>query len=301
MSLPASAQTSAVQSGAPPATTQGQDLKVGLGGYNYVEPGNHSISIHGAKLIGEYAGTFVPGEGPWFVRASVGARVGRTNYDGWCGPWRITPDSRSANGYRLTIGDYSPCQDSGDGDWYIEGRAMAGRDFAGRRWTWSPAAGLGIRHLSNGLSGVSGYRTDDYLSLPLGLTARTRMGARGVLGLNVEFDQLIRGWQTTFQSRLGGGTVAATPSAPAFTINGFTDISFEQQSGRALRAGATYELNRRWLVEPYWVRWTVGASPVNQTTVTFTVNDVAAGQQLGFYEPRNTTNEFGLKVGIRIR
>jgi len=32
---------------------------------------------------------------------------------------------------------------------------------------------VGVRHLSNGLTGLTGYRTDNYLYVPFGLTART--------------------------------------------------------------------------------------------------------------------------------
>jgi len=298
----ADAQTSGVQAGAPPATVPGHELTVGLGSYNYVEPGDLSISIHGAKLVGEYTGTFLlDARTHWFARTNLRAHVGSTSYDGWCGPWQIAPDSSSPNGYRLDIGDYSPCDDSGNRDWYLEGRALAGRDFVGQRWTWSPEAGLGVRHLSNGIAGVSGYRTDDYLYLPLGLTARATIGSQGVLSLTLEYDHLLRGWQTTYQSKRGGGEAPATSTAPAFTLNGFTDISFDQHSGRALRVSAKYGLDRRWSVEPYWIRWSVGDSTVNHSTATFTVNGIAAAQQLGFYEPRNTTNELGVKLGLRIR
>lgn len=296
------AQTSGAQGGVPPATAPGHELAVGLGAYNYVEPGDRSISIHGAKLVGEYTGTFlIDARTRWFARANLRAHIGSTRYDGWCGPWQIAQESSSPNGYRLDIGEYSPCDHSGDRDWYMEGRVLAGRDFVGHRWTWSPEAGLGVRHLSNGIAGVSGYRTDDYLYLPIGLTARTTTGAQGALSVTLEYDHLIRGWQMTYQSELGGGDVAATSTAPAFTLDGFTDISFDQHGGRALRASAKYEIDRRWSVEPYWIRWNVDDSTVSYSTATFTVDGITAEQQLGFYEPRNTTNEAGVRLGFRVR
>jgi hypothetical protein len=52
-------------------------------------------------------------------------------------------------------------------------------------------------------------------------------------------------------------------------------------------------------VEPYFVHWNVSDSTVNYATATFTVNNVTAQQQLGFYEPWNVTNEFGVKLGFR--
>ena len=51
-------------------------------------------------------------------------------------------------------------------------------------------------------------------------------------------------------------------------------------------------------LEPYYVRWEVNASPVNYETATFTVNGITAQQQLGAYEPFNTTNEFGVRFGF---
>jgi len=38
---------------------------------------------------------------------------------------------------------------------------------------------------------------------------------------------------------------------------------------------------------------------VNYETATFTVHGVTAHQQVGFYEPLNTTNEFVVKLGFR--
>ena len=44
--------------------------------------------------------------------------------------------------------------------------------------------------------------------------------------------------------------------------------------------------------------WHVSASPVNSETVTFTVNNVTAQEQLGAYEPVNVTSEFGVRLGV---
>ena len=87
-------------------------------------------------------------------------------------------------------------------------------------------------------------------------------------------------------------------TAPAFTIDGFTDISFSQPIGWALRASAKYQVTKHWSVEPYYVHWNVSASPVNYETATFTVNHVTAREQLGAYEPLNATHEFGVKWGF---
>jgi hypothetical protein len=295
--LPATASAQATSSTS--ATPAGSELNAGISGYNYVEPGDTAISIHGPKFSTEYTGTVLLNpRAHWFVKANARVSVGKTTYDGWCAPWLIVPDSTSPNGWALDVGDYSPCSDSGNKDWYFETRGVVGKDFIGKSWAWSPEAGLGIRYLSNGISGINGFRTDTYLYLPLGITARTRVGSHG-LSLNLEFDVLLRGWQTTRNSALGSGDIPATPGAPAFTINGFEDISFDQHSGRAWRASAKYQITPTILIEPYFVYWHVADSTVSAGTITFTVNGITAQEELGFLEPLNTTREAGVKFGFR--
>ncbi len=170
------------------ATPVGQDVNVSLGGYKYGEPLETSISIHGFKIGGEYRGTLpLSRRRHWFVQAGLRGTAGHTTYDGWCRPFLITPDSRSPNGYLLDLGDPSPCSESGDSDWFVETRGLVGKDVIGRTWAWSPFAGLGFRHLSNGIAGLSGFRTDDYLYLPVGVTARTRVASQGTLGFTLEY------------------------------------------------------------------------------------------------------------------
>jgi len=302
---PASASPSLAHSQDIPAmdirlvTPAGHELSVSVAGYNYVEPDGLRISIHGPKVGAGYTGTLsLSRVRHWFAQASALARGGAATYDGWCSPFLIVPNSASPNGYALDMGDASTCSESGDSDWYVEGRALVGKDVIGRSWGVSPSAGLGIRHLSNGTTGIGGFRTDDYLYLPVGITARTEVAPGKPLSFAVEYDHLIHGWQTTRDSALGDGDVPATPTAPAFTINGFTDVSFDQHSGWAVRASAEYRAGKHWSVQPYFDHWNVSASPVSHETVTFTVNRVTASEQLGAYEPLNVTNEFGVTLGF---
>lgn len=294
---PAPALAQAADAG--PGTPAGHELNVSLGGYRYVEPLATPISLEGVKFGAGYTGTWSLSESRrWFFQAEARGLVGNATYNGFCRPWLIVPNGASPNGWALGLGAPSPCGSTGNPDWYVEGRALASRDFIQQSWGLSPYAGIGVRHLSNGLSGVPGYRTDDYLYLPVGLTTRTRVASRA-LSITLEYDYLLRGWQETHQSQLGGGMVPATDTAPAFTINGFTDVSFEQHGGWGLRVGAKYQVTPRWSLEPYYVRWAVDDSPPSAITATFTVNDVAGQQVLGFYEPNNTTDEVGVKLGFR--
>ena len=281
------------------ATPTGHDLSFGVGGYDYVEPGDNSISIHGPKYGFGYTGTMsLSPSQHWFLQGDGRGLFGNTKYDGWCYPFVITPDNTSPNGYALDVGDASPCSETGDKDWYVEGRALVGKDFIGQKWGFAPEIGLGLRHLSNGTSGVAGYRTDEYLYLPIGITARTAVASDRTLSFSLEYDHLLHGWQKTRDSQLGGGDVPATPTTPPFTIEGFSDISFDQQSGWAVRASAKYQLTSVLSIEPEFVHWNVDSSPVNYETATFTVNDITVEQQLGAYEPLNRTNEFVVRVGV---
>ena len=281
------------------STPTGHDLNVSVGGYRYVEPLARPISIHGVKFGAEYTGTRLLSESRrWFFHANVRGLFGNVTYDGYCRPWLIRPNSDSPNGYALGLGPAFACSESGGRDWYVEGRALAGKDFVGRSWGVSPYTGVGLRYLSNGTAGGPGYRTQTYLYLPVGLTTRTRVASRA-LSVTLEYDLLLGGWQKTHGSQLGGGGVPATATAPAFSIDGFSDVSFAQDGGWALRVSAKYQVARRWSLEPYYVRWSVDDSTVDYMTATVTVNGITARQQLGFYEPFNTTDEFGVKVGFR--
>lgn len=295
------AQTPGPRTEEPPTTSPGHELTFTLGGYNYVEPGDTQISIHGMKIGGEYTGTFLLNERHhWFAQANVLGKTGMTDYDGWCAPWFISPDRSSPNGYFLDLGDYSPCDDSGNRDWYVEGRFIAGKDIVRHEWTLTPQGGVGVRHLSNALDEIAGFRTDNYLYLPVGITAQTAVG-NGVLGFNFEYDYMLHGWQKTINSALGGGEIPATRTAPAFTIDSFTDLTFDQPHGFAVRASAKYAFNRRWSVEPYWVYWGVQDSISSDAGVTFSVRGIPATEQFTAVEPENWTNEFGVKFGVRFR
>jgi hypothetical protein len=281
------------------ATPIGHDVNVSVGSYTYIEPGAQRISIHGAKVAGEYTATLSLNERwHWFAQTNVRGTIGNVTYTGWCSPFLITPNRAAPNGYDLNVGDPSPCSETGDKDWYLEGRAFVGKDLIRDTWAFSPYTGLALRHLSNGTTDAAGYRTDDYLYLPVGMTSRTDVASHTPLSFNVEVDLLLHGWQKTRDSQLGGGDVPATPTAPAFTIESFTDVSFSQSRGRALRASVKYQMTKHWSAEPYYVYWNVSASPVNYETATYTVNRVTAREQLGAYEPLNVTHEVGVKLGF---
>ena len=284
-------------------TRLGHELNLSVQHYGYTEPLGDQIDvvIHGPKVGGEYTGTFSLNQRRrWFAQLNVRGTGAIAAYDGSCRPWQIVPSTASPNGYRLTIGTASPCSETGDADWYAEGRALIGKDFVGRTVGLSPFIGAGFRHLSNGTTGNFNFRTEQYLYVPVGATVRTNASAGHVLGVTVEYDRLLRGWNTTRDSLLTGGTVPATPTTPAFAIGDFMDLSFTQKTGWGFRASASYQINRSWSIAPYYLRWHVNDSPVSDGSVAYTVNSITARQTFGYYEPLNFTNEFGVKVALHI-
>jgi len=283
------------------ATRTGSEINVSAQHYNYTEPLGSEIDVKmtAPKVGAEYTGTVALGEKrAWFAQLNARGTGFITNYNGSCRPWQIEPDTTSPNGYKLTLGATSPCSEGNDPDFYIEGRAIIGKDLVGSRWGASPFTGLGVRHLSNGTTGNFNFRTDEYLYIPLGLTLRRSTSSGRIVAFNIEYDQLLRGWQKTRESVLRGGIVPATSTAPQFTIGDFKDLSFKQDSGWALRASASLQLNRRFSIEPYYTRWRVADSPTAEGSVAYTVNNITARRIINYYEPLNFTNELGVKVAM---
>ena len=152
-----------------------------MASYTYREPGAQGISIHGAKIVAEYTGTLSLNKRQhWFAQAQLRGTLGNVTYDGWCSPFLITPNSTSPNGYALDVGDASPCSETGDKDWYVEARGPRRQgpdrsdDGRGRP---IPAWVSVICRMARPAS--PGYRTDEYLYLPVGVTARTQRGFAG--------------------------------------------------------------------------------------------------------------------------
>jgi hypothetical protein len=69
------------------ATQAGHEVNFGVGGYDYVEPGDTSISIHGPRFEGGYTGTLpLNPRRHWFLQIDARGLAGNTTYDGWCSP-----------------------------------------------------------------------------------------------------------------------------------------------------------------------------------------------------------------------
>jgi hypothetical protein len=188
-------------------------------------------------------------------------------------------------------------QRHGNADWYVEGRALMGKDVTVAPGPISPFTGAASAISQMARPAISNYRTQGYLYVPLGAPCAQPRPQAACWVSPVEYDHLLRGWNTTRDSLLGGGIVPATSTTPQFSIGDFTDHSFKQDRGWALRASASYPLSRSWSIEPYYVRWRVSDSSVSAGSVALTVNAITVRQTLNAYEPRNVTKEFGMKIG----
>ena len=101
-----SARPNVPAAGASLATPMGHEVNVSVGSYDYVEPGDLRISIHGPTFGGEYVGRLsVNQHRRLFVEADARGMTGQVTYDGWCSPWLISPNAASPNGYELNLGD----------------------------------------------------------------------------------------------------------------------------------------------------------------------------------------------------
>ena len=157
-------------------------------------------------------------------------------------------------------------------DWYYEIKGLIGKDFSFGDYSLSPYAGLGYRYLFNDLrgltsTGIPGYRRESkYYTLPIGVTHRMNLANEAQLLTTVEYSYLIRGRQHSTLS----------DSIPATQ-----DASNTQRRGYGLRLGAIVQFGT-WSVGPSLILWRINKSDVVNTAAVF--------------EPRNNTNELGVKA-----
>jgi hypothetical protein len=172
---------------------------------------------------------------------------------------------------------------TGEPDWYLEARALLGKDWEINHAVLSPYIGLGYRYLFNDGRGISstgygGYRREsNYIYLPLGIIHRRSFNGRARLESTLEYDRLLEGTQVSSLSDVGGG---------------YSDVTNNQSNGYGLKLSIMYE-NNNWVIGPYVHYWNISQSDI--------VPEVRYGVPTGYglVEPDNNTIEFGLKVGQR--
>ena len=236
-------------------TQTGNDIGLSVSSYRYQEPG--IMSLKGPKI-------------------GVDLRIVRVSEEG--NNLIFRGELRSAFG-TVDYNSEATGSASGEPDWYIEARALAGKDWVNSKGVLSPYAGFGYRYLFNDGRGVSstgygGYRREsNYFYFPIGAIFRMALKNQARLESTLEYDQLLAGIQI---SRLSD-------------VPGYNDATNDQSNGYGLRLGIMYQRDK-WAAGPYMYYWNISESNV--------VPEIKDGVPTGFglVEPNNNTVEFGFKV-----
>ena len=233
-------------------TQAGEEVGLSVSTYTYDEPGY--MDLKATKLGVDYAVT----------RTFAGAwpKAGETSF--------LTGELRFATG-QAQYTNNSATRASGLDDWYWEARALYGMDVEMDGYVLSPYAGLGYRYLYNDLRSLAnGYRRESrYLSMPLGVTVRTRAAEQSQLLTTFEYVHLLSGKQDVLLSDIGASR---------------QDVRLNQPSGSALRLKVIRQFPT-WSIGPTFTYWRVGSSDIGGTPAVF--------------EPKNNTVELGLSIKLR--
>ena len=207
----------------------------------------------------DLAYTVIPKD-DWFVRGDASFAYGRNDYTG--------SGTKDDNPY-----------------YYAELRGTFGKDYEMEGYSLSPFAGIGFRYSRDDLQGLTstgaaGYRRESqYLYIPLGVTHRTGLKARARLSTTLEFDFFLQGRQKSYLSDV-------SPSLP--------ELTNEQNTGYGFRGSIYYEKGN-WSIGPWFHYWHIDQSEMAAATVLVSGTPVTT-----FYvEPKNTTTEFGIRLGYR--
>ncbi len=216
-------------------------------------------------VFGSYAyhGALFEGLEKAMLKAEARVSAGQVDYDGH-------------------LSDGTPYKIDNVKDVLFELRSLAGYDFeAFSSTTITPFFGLGYRFLSDNLSkDPAGYRRfANYFYSPIGVETRTSIGESWTLGLNLEYDLFWFGKQYSDLSDFSSA---------------YGDVTNDQHKGYGFRAAVKVvktmsDMNL--LVEPYVVYWNIDRSKDAPLTVSSTIIGSA-------YEPKNTSTEIGVKVGV---
>ena len=231
------------------------EIGLTLGTYSYKEPG--LMSLQGVKAGVNLRSTIANPERSTFITSEVRFAGGTVDYQ--------------SNGTG---------SDSGEPDWYVEGRLLLGNTWSRRGLSnLSSYVGLGYRYLRNdgrGLTttGHAGYRREsNYLYFPIGFIHRGKLNTGAKLVSTIEYDYLIKGKQNSHLSDVD-------PS--------FSDLENNQSDGYGWKLHMQY-VTEKWSVGPYLHYWEIADSEIKP--IYF--NGAIGGFGL---EPRNNTVELGIEL-----
>jgi hypothetical protein len=222
----------------------------------------------------------------------------RGQYNGLFGAYTFRPrdvdsffDEIFANMFRFEVRyalgkvDYT-----GSGNYYglkdysYEVRAILGREYYwGESWQFVPYSGVGFRYLNDGLQAYTpgGYnRESRYLYMPIGFTVHKNLRNAWGIGFNAEYDIFLGGKQISHEEDVDPG---------------YSPVSNTQRRGFGARGSLKIEKeipDMKFCVEPFFRYWHIQDSDAAPEMY----QGVPTGWAL--LEPENTTQEFGIKMGV---
>lgn len=205
--------------------------------------------------------------------------------------------------YQLEDGSRISLTAEGSEDFVFELRGLLGRNFSLGSFQISPFTGIGYRRLRDNSSkmvstiegiGLSGYdRISHYTYWPLGVGVKKDLPGQWSISMNAEYDYFIYGQQRSNLTVTGNDPDTGAPLS-------FPVMNNDQYKGYGLRAGLRLEkaIGRfGFSVEPFIRFWDLNDSNFARADKDQT-ETLDTDWVIPFYEPSNTTQEIGMKMGM---
>ena len=233
--------------------------------YEYKEPGLMKLSGTMYGLSAEYLNNGgvgrIKGSVPIQLRGRFTYMYGKLDYDGHL--------------QNIYTGERTPFKATNDKNYFFDTAFLGGVEFKlSEKLSISPYTGLGYRYLLDKKRKKDPYNYDykreqTYYYLPIGADLKVPLSSGWSLAFNTEIDVLLRGEN---KSHVDGG------------------LKFRQNSGYGWRLAAKVEKNLHSVgifAEPFYRYWDIAKS-----------NKDTGNSGASWLEPKNKTNEFGLRIGV---
>ena len=199
---------------------------------------------------------------------------------------RYMTGDNTYNGWLSSGGIYVPTEADNIADYYWEGALKAGRlIYSKENFNIEGSLGIGYRNLRDHLEdmGPGGYlRKSTYIYMPVDMVFKYQLNNRFNLALKTEFDFLVSGQQYS-------GPIVGYESMGVYN---------SQEQGYGLRASLKLSTTAgfaEFFIEPFWRYWQIQNSDEAEQYIKIG----GTWYEQVVYEPFNTTQEYGVKVGVK--
>ena len=199
---------------------------------------------------------------------------------------RYMTGDNTYNGWLSSGGIYVPTEANNIADYYWEGALKAGRlIYSKENFNIEGSLGIGYRNLRDHLEdmGLGGYlRKSTYIYMPVDMAFKYQLNNRFNLALKTEFDFLVSGQQYS-------GPIVGYESMGVYN---------SQEQGYGLRASLKLSATAgfaEFFIEPFWRYWQIQNSDEAEQYIKIG----GTWYEQVVYEPFNTTQEYGVKVGVK--